>query len=199
MSYPKKLQKLVEMFKILPGVGEKTAERYAYSIKESDLENVESLCEALIDFKNNSKECEICGCLSDETVCDVCADDSRDQSVICVVEDSKKVFTIEKTNTYKGRYHVLSGLISPIEGINPENININSLINKRINEKVKEVIIALNPSIEGEVTSMYIQKLLENKKIKVSRLSYGIPLGTDIEYLDPIMISKALEDRKTIS
>lgn len=199
MLYPKKLEKLIESFKLLPGVGEKTAERYAYSMKEKDYENVEELCNSLIDFKKNIKDCLICGCICDEEICEICSDKGRDISVICIVEDSRKLFTIERTGTFRGLYHVLSGLISPIEGINPDNINLNSLIHKRINKDVKEVIIALNPSIEGEVTSMYIQKLLENKKIKVSRLSYGIPLGTDIEYLDPIMISKALEDRKTIS
>ena len=136
--------------------------------------------------------------MTDKDVCEICASKSRNDSIICVVEDSKNAYIFERSGNYKGKYHILNGLINPIEDINPEDINIFSLINNRINEKVKEVIIALSPSIEGETTSLYIQKLLEKKNIKISRLSYGIPLGSDIEYLDPLMISKALEDRKYI-
>ena len=132
-------------------------------------------------------------------MCDICSDKNRDKSTICVVEDSKNVFFIEKTKKYNGLYHVLNGVISPIEGKNPEDLNLYSLLNNRITKDVKEVIIALNPSIEGEVTSLYIQKVLEKYNVKVSRLSYGIPMGSDIEYLDPIMISKAWDDRKVIS
>ena len=153
----------------------------------------------MTDFKKNIKVCEICGCLSDTKICNICDNKKRDNSTICVVEDSKNVFFIEKTGKYDGLYHVLNGLISPIDGKDPDDLNIMSLIDKRINSNIKEIIIALNPSIEGEVTSLYIQKLLEKYNIKVSRLSYGIPMGTDIEYLDPVMITKAWEDRKVIS
>ena len=153
----------------------------------------------MIDFKKNIKVCEICGCLSDTEICNICDNKKRDNSTICVVEDSKNVFFIEKTGKYDGLYHVLNGLISPKDGKDPDDLNIMSLIDKRINSNIKEIIIALNPSIEGEVTSLYIQKLLEKYNIKVSRLSYGIPMGTDIEYLDPVMITKAWEDRKVIS
>ena len=199
MSLPKSFADLVNNLTILPGVGEKTAERYVYSLYEKDKYEVENLAQALIDFKNNIKVCTNCGCISDNELCDVCSDKSRDISTLCIVEDSKSVFFIEKTKKYNGYYHVLNGLVSPIEGKNPEDLNICSLVNNRINDSVKEVIIALNPSIEGEVTSMYIQKVLEKFNIKVSRLSYGIPMGSDIEYLDPIMISKAWDDRKIIS
>ena len=199
MALPKSFENLVSNLSILPGVGEKTAERYAYAIYEKELEEVENLSSALIEFKKNIKNCEICGCLSDFDVCEICSDKERDKSTICIVEDSKSVFFIEKTGKYKGYYHVLNGLISPIEGINPEDLNISKLLNERINDSVKEIILAINPSIEGEVTSMYLQKLLEKYDVKVSRLSYGIPMGSDLEYLDPIMISKALDDRKTIS
>ena len=183
----------------MPGVGEKTAERFVYSIYEKDIEEIENLANALTDFKKNIKVCEICGCLSDTEICNICDNKKRDNSTICVVEDSKNVFFIEKTGKYDGLYHVLNGLISPIDGKDPDDLNIMSLIDKRINSNIKEIIIALNPSIEGEVTSLYIQKLLEKYNIKVSRLSYGIPMGTDIEYLDPVMITKAWEDRKVIS
>ena len=199
MPLPKSFSNLVSNLSILPGVGEKTAERYVYALYEKDDSEIENLSNALLEFKKNIKNCSICGCLSDFEECEICSDKGRDKSTICVVEDSKSVFFIEKTGKYKGFYHVLNGLISPIEGINPEDLNISDLLNKRINKDVKEIIIALNPSIEGEVTSMYLQKLLEKHDVKVSRLSYGIPMGSDIEYLDPIMISKALDDRKIIS
>lgn len=199
MILPKSFEQLVNTLTILPGVGEKTAERFVYSIYEKDIEEIENLANALIDFKKNIKVCEICGCLSDTEICNICDNKKRDNSTICVVEDSKNVFFIEKTGKYDGLYHVLNGLISPIDGKDPDDLNIMSLINKRINSNIKEIIIALNPSIEGEVTSLYIQKLLEKYNIKVSRLSYGIPMGTDIEYLDPVMITKAWEDRKVIS
>ena len=199
MPLPKSFSNLVSNLSILPGVGEKTAERYVYSLYEKEYEEIENLANSLIEFKKNIKNCNICGCLSDFDECEICTDKGRDSSTICVVEDSKSVFFIEKTGKFNGYYHVLNGLISPIEGINPEDLNISKLLNERIDKSVKEIILALNPSIEGEVTSMYLQKLLEKKDVKVSRLSYGIPIGSDIEYLDPIMISKALDDRKVIS
>lgn len=199
MILPKSFEHLMNCLTILPGVGEKTAERFVYSIYNNDIQEIENLSEALIEFKNTIKTCEICGCLSDNNICDVCSNGKRDKTTICIVEDSKNVFFVEKTGKYNGLYHVINGLISPIDDIGPEDLNVTSLINNRINDKIKEVIIALNPTIEGEVTSLYIQKLLEKYKVKVSRLSYGIPMGTDIEYLDPIMITKAWEDRKVIS
>ena len=199
MNLPKSFLDLVNNLLILPGVGEKTAERYAYSLYEKEPDEVDNLVAALVEFKKNMKECEICGCITDNDICDVCQDKNRDKNTICIVEDSKSVFFIEKTKKYNGYYHVLKGLISPIDGKNPEDLNISSLMNNRINDDIKEVIIALNPTIEGEVTSLYIQKLLSKRNIKVSRLAYGIPMGSDLEYLDPIMISKAWDDRKIIS
>lgn len=199
MPLPRCFTQLVNSLEILPGVGEKTAERFVYSLYEKDLDDIEYLANALLDFKKNIKTCEICGALSDDNICERCQDQDRDKSTICIVEDSKSLFSIEKTKKYKGDYHVLNGLISPIDGKNPEDLNIYSLVNKRINENVKEVIFALNPSIEGEITSSYIQKILEKKNLKISRLSYGIPMGSDMEYLDPLMISRALDDRKVIS
>ena len=199
MALPRVFTDLVNNLTLFPGVGEKTAERYVYSLCDKEPEEVENLANALIDFKKNIRYCEVCGCLTDTDLCDICSDKNRDKSTICVVEDSKNVFFIEKTKKYNGLYHVLNGVISPLEGKNPEDLNLYSLLNNRITKDVKEVIIALNPSIEGEVTSLYIQKVLEKYNVKVSRLSYGIPMGSDIEYLDPIMISKAWDDRKVIS
>ena len=199
MALPRIFTDLVNHLTLFPGVGEKTAERYVYSLCDKEPEEVENLANALIDFKKNIKYCEICGCLSETDECDICSNKNRDRSTICIVEDSKNVFFIEKTKKYNGLYHVLNGVISPIEGKNPEDLNLYSLLNNRITKDIKEIIIALNPSIEGEVTSLYIQKVLEKYDVKVSRLSYGIPMGSDIEYLDPIMISKAWDDRKVIS
>lgn len=199
MALPRIFTDLVNNLTLFPGVGEKTAERYVYSLCDKEPEEVENLANALIDFKKNIRYCEVCGCLTDTDECDICSDKNRDRSTICIVEDSKNVFFIEKTKKYNGLYHVLNGVISPIEGKNPEDLNLYSLLNNRITKDIKEFIIALNPSIEGEVTSLYIQKVLEKYNIKVSRLSYGIPMGSDIEYLDPIMISKAWDDRKVIS
>lgn len=197
MLVPKSFEQLVNVFQMLPGVGEKTAERYAYALENKDEDELINFTDAILNFKRNIRHCSICNCLSDEDMCPVCQDSSRDSTTICIVGDSKTAFSIDKTNRYNGKYYILNGLISPVDGINPENLNLEGLM---INvNKYNEIIIALNPSIEGEITSMYIQKKLENKNVKVSRLSYGIPMGSEIEYLDPIMISKALEDRKFIS
>lgn len=199
MVYPKDFSDLIESFKLLPGVGDKSAERFVYCIDEMSDEEVQNFSENLKKFKKNIKRCEICGHYSSNDICDVCADKTRDLSTICVVEDSKSVFKFETSGNYKGLYHVLGSLISPIDDINPDDLNINNLISKRLNDNVKEIIIALTPSIEGETTSLYLQKLLENKNVKVSRLSYGLPIGSDIEYLDPITLIKAIDDRKFIS
>lgn len=198
MPLPKSFTDLVNNLTILPGVGEKTAERFVYSLYEKDEDEIENLAQSLIDFKKTIRNCSICGCLSDEDECEVCQDKTRDKNTICIVEDSKNVFFIEKTRKYNGYYHVLNGLISPIDGIDPEDLNISSLMNGRLVD-VQEIILAINPSIEGEVTSLYLKKILEKYNIKISRLSYGIPMGGDMEYLDPLMISKALDDRKVIS
>lgn len=198
MALPKSFVNLVNNLSMLPGVGEKTAERYVYSLYGREYEEIENLAESLLYFKKTIRKCEVCGCISDDKICEICSNTDRDKNTICIVEDSKSVFFIEKTKKFNGYYHVLNGLISPIEGINPEDLNISSLIENRIKD-TKEIIIALNPSIEGEVTSLYLQKILEKYNVKVSRLSYGIPAGGDIEYLDPLMISKALEDRKVIN
>lgn len=198
MFYPKVFEDLMEDFKKLPGIGDKTAERFVYKIENLSNEEIEKFSEDLKVFKSKIRKCKTCGVITDKEECNLCSSKSRDNSIICVVEDSKNAFLFEKSGNYNGKYHILNGLINPIEDVNPEDINIYSLINKRITDDVKEIIIALSPSIEGETTSLYIQKLLEKKNIKISRLSYGIPMGSDIEYLDPIMVSKALEDRKYI-
>lgn len=205
MIYPDEFQNLMDSFKQMPGIGDKSAERFVYAIDQLDYDKVETFSKNLLDFKNNIRKCEICGHLTNHERCSICDDETRDKSTICVVEDSKSVFMFEKTGQFKGVYHVLGGLISPIDEINPDDINLYSLVNNRVNGDIKEIIIALNPSVEGEMTSLYIQKLLEDKNsnssgnVKLSRLSYGIPVGADIEYMDPLTIIRAIDDRKFLS
>ena len=198
MTYPSAFERLIQDFKKMPGIGEKTAERFVFTINNLSEQEVSDFSNDLIKFKNEIKNCKVCGILTDKDMCEICSSKNREDSTICVVEDSKSAYLFEKSGRFNGKYHILNGLINPIEDVNPEDINIYSLVNDRINDNVKEIIIALSPSIEGETTSLYIQKLLEKKNVKVSRLSYGIPMGSDIEFLDPLMISKALEDRKYI-
>lgn len=199
MIYPEEFEQLIESFKKLPGVGDKSAERYVYAIDKMDYDTIDEFVKNLLSFKKNIHKCDVCGHLTNSDLCKICSSTVRDKSIICVVEDSKSVFMFEKTGKYNGVYHVLGGLISPIDDINPEDINIYSLINNRIDDDVKEVILSLNPSVEGEMTSLYIKKLLEGKNVKVSRLSYGLPMGADIEYLDPLTIIRAMDDRKILS
>ncbi len=199
MIYPDEFEKLLESFKRFPGIGDKSAERFVYAVDSLDIDQVEEIANNLINFKKNIRKCKICGHLTNKDICNICDSNTRDKNLICVVEDSKSVFSFEKTGKFSGTYHVLGGLISPIDEINPEDLNIYSLVNDRINEETNEIIIALNPTVEGEMTSLYIQKLLEGKNVKISRLSYGIPMGADIEYLDPLTIIRAMDDRKFLS
>ncbi len=197
--YPLVLQKTIDYLKLLPSIGEKTAERMVLSLLELDDEIIEDLSKNLSECKKVLKPCKICGHLTDQEICNICSDDNRDKSLICVLEDYKSVFNFEKNGNYNGTYHVLNGLISPIENITPEDININSLL-KRIDENENcEIILALKSNIEGETTTLYIKKILEKKNVIVSRLSYGIPMGAEIDYLDSLTLNKAIEDRKTIS
>ena len=198
MNYPKTIQNLIECFKKMPGVGEKTAERYVLSLLEMDEEVLEKFSNYLKEIKYNIKRCKICNNLSEEDICSICQDSTRDHSTICVVEEPKNVFSFEKAGTYLGVYHVLDGLISPLEGIRPENINIPSLLKRIEEEKIKEVIIAVKACVEGETTAMYIAKKLENKNVKVSKIAYGIPLGADMGYIDSSTLEISLENRQQI-
>lgn len=199
MLYPKAISDLIDSFSKLPGIGPKTAERLAfYTINKMSNEDVLKLSKSLVDVKHNIINCEICGHITDISPCNICNDKSRDKSTIAVVEESKDVITIEKMREYHGYYHVLHGVISPINGVGPKDINIYNLINRLKNNEVKELIIATNPSIEGESTAMYIAKLLENTDIKVTRLARGLPVGGDLEYADEITLLRALEGRSEI-
>lgn len=198
MNYPKIIQSLIDCFKKIPGVGEKTAERYVLSLLDMDDDVLNEFAGYLKNLKHKIVRCKICHNLSEGEICDICKDTTRDHSTICVVEEPKNVFSFEKAGTYLGTYHVLDGLISPLEGIRPENINIASLLERVEKESIKEVIIAVKACVEGETTAMYIAKKLENKNVKVSKIAYGIPLGADMGYIDASTLEISLENRQQI-
>lgn len=198
MNYPKIIQSLIDCFKKIPGVGEKTAERYVLSLLDMDDDVLKEFADHLKNLKHKIVRCRICHNLSEGEICDICKDTTRDHSTICVVEEPKNVFSFEKAGTYLGTYHVLDGLISPLEGIRPENINIASLLERVEKESIKEVIIAVKACVEGETTAMYIAKKLENKNVKVSKIAYGIPLGADMGYIDASTLEISLENRQQI-
>lgn len=199
MIYPKILENIIEYYKKLPGIGEKSAERLALATLDLTNEQISDFSSSLLEAKENLSPCNICGHLTDKEVCDICSDDARDKNVICVIEDYKSVFTFEKVGNYKGTYHVLNGLISPTEGIGYEDINLSSLIDRVEKLEKPELILALKSNIEGETTTLFIKKIFEDKDVTISRLSYGIPMGADIDYIDVVTLDKALDDRKKIS
>ena len=199
MNYPKTILNIIECFKKFPGIGEKTAERMALFTLEMDEEVLDLFSKSLKNVKRKIRKCEKCGSLTEEELCEICKDKTRDNTTLCVVEECKNVILFEKIGSYRGMYHVLNGLISPLEGINPDDININELLKRKKKEKIKEVILALKPSIEGETTALYIKKMLEGEKIKVSKIAHGIPLGAEIDYIDPLTLEMAIEDRREIS
>ena len=190
---------MIDCFKKLPGVGEKTAERFSLSVLDFDEKLIESFSDSIKDVKYKIKRCSICNNLTESDVCDICRDDARDSSVICVVSEAKNSILFEKIGSYRGKYHILNGLISPLDGIGPEDINIDKLIERIDSEGVSEVILALKPSIEGETTSLYISKVLSGKGVRVTKIAQGIPMGADMEYIDMLTLEMALSDRKEIS
>jgi len=197
-DYIEALQRLSEQFGRLQGVGRKSAMRMAFSVLELDSETVEEFAKTLIEAKEKIHECSVCGNLTDKEACSVCSDLSRDKSLICVVEDVKAVMSIEKVREFKGVYHVLHGAISPVNGITPDKIRFKELIQRVGEGDVSEVIIATNPTPDGEVTAMYISKYLKPLGIKVTRLAYGVPVGSDIEYADEITLGRAIEGRRDV-
>ena len=188
--------RLINEFNKLPGVGMKTAQRYAYKIVNMEESEAKAFADAIINAKKSVKYCKICGNFSEEDVCDVCKNRSAD--VICVVKEPKDVIAIEKLNEFNGVYHVLHGTISPLDGIGPNDINIKGLLERIGKGGVKEVIMATNPDVEGEATAMYITNLIKPLEIKVSRIAHGIPVGTDLEYADEVSLARAFVDRKEL-
>ena len=199
MNYPKTILNLIECFKKFPGIGEKTAERLALSTLNMDDEIINLFSKSLKDGKTKIKKCSRCGSLTEDDLCQICKDENRDRKTLCVVEECKNVILFEKIGTFRGIYHVLGGLISPLDGINPEDIHIDKLIKRIKDENIKEVILAIKPSVEGETTTLYIRKMLEGTDVKISKIAHGIPMGADIDYIDPLTLEMAIEDRTTIS
>ena len=193
--YPESIEKLIECFKILPSVGNKTAERYALAMLEAPKEKIEQLIETLQLVSNEIKRCPICGNLTDKQLCSICCDENRDNTTICIVQQPKDVIAMEKVKSYKGLYHVLYGAISPLKGILPEDLNIESLFS-RINENIKEVIIATNPTMEGDTTALYLIKALKKyPTITITKLANGLPIGANLDYADEMTLTRALDGR----
>ena len=192
------LDRLVEQFERLPGLGKKTARRLAYYVVTRQDNMAQNFSEALLEAKEKIKYCSVCQNLTDGEVCSICGSNDRDRSIICVVEDAQDVMAFERTREYKGLYHVLHGVISPLDGIGPDQLKIRELMTRLSSGEVTEIVVATNPTVEGEATASYISRLVKSMEIKVSRLAYGIPVGSDLEYADEVTLSRALEGRKEI-
>lgn len=198
MYYPEPISKLIDSFTKLPGIGPKTAVRLAFYVIDMNEDDVVDFSKALVNAKRELSYCTICGHITDQEICSVCSDQSRDESVVCVVEDSKDVIAMEKMKEFNGTYHVLHGSISPMDGIGPEDINVPDLISRLKDEKIKEVILATNPNIEGEATAMYISRLVKPSGINTTRMAHGLPMGGDLEYADEVTLAKSLEGRREV-
>ncbi len=192
------LQKLAEQFARLPGIGRKSAMRLAFSILELSDEEAQGFANTILEAKEKVHLCPVCQSLTDKELCSVCGDLSRDRSTIMVLEDTKAVQSLEKVREYRGLYHVLHGVISPMNGVTPDKLKIKELLSRIADDEVKEIIIATNPTVEGEATAMYLSKLLKPFDIKITRLAYGIPVGSDLEYADEVTLYRAIEGRRDI-
>lgn len=195
---PAPLEALIEQFERLPGIGRKTAQKLAFSVLETPKHEAEEFAKAIMDAHEKICYCQICQTLTDEEICSICANDARDHNVICVVEDTRYLLAVERTGEYEGVYHVLHGLISPMEGIGPDQLTIKELLKRIESSEVHEVIVATNANVEGEATAMYLGRLLKPLSIRVTRLAYGIPVGGDLEYADEVTILRALTGRSEI-
>ncbi|MBU0903603.1 MAG: recombination mediator RecR [Planococcaceae bacterium] len=198
MHYPEPISKLIDSFMKLPGIGPKTAARLAFFVLGMKEDTVLDFAKALVDAKRNLSFCTICGHITDTDPCRICQDKQRDDTIICVVQDPKDVIALEKMRDYHGLYHVLHGAISPMDGIGPEDINVPPLLKRLQDERVQELILATNPTIEGEATAMYISRLVKPSGIRTTRIAHGLPIGGDLEYADEVTLSKALEGRREL-
>ncbi len=196
--YSPSIEKLIEAFEKLPSIGSKTAARLAFHILDASEEETKEFVQAILDAKQNLKYCSTCYNISDTDPCPICANQNRDHSTICIVEDVRDVVAMERTHEFKGVYHVLHGSISPMNGIGPDEIRIKELLSRLMKGEVKEIILATNPRVEGEATAMYISKLVKPLGIKATRIAHGIPVGGDLEYTDEVTLSKALEGRREV-
>ncbi|AXI07516.1 recombination protein RecR [Oceanobacillus sp. 143] len=198
MYYPEPISKLIDSFTKLPGIGPKTAVRLAFFVINMKDDDVFDFANALVNAKRELTHCNVCGNITDQDPCLICQDNSRDNSIICVVQDPKDVIAMERMKEFQGKYHVLNGVISPMDGIGPEDINVPALLNRLKDDEVKEIILATNPNIEGEATAMYISRLVKPSGIKTTRIAHGLPVGGDLEYADEVTLSKALEGRRDL-
>lgn len=192
------LERLIEQFERMPGVGHKSAQRLAYYVLGLSREETQAFTQAVSEAHDKIHYCAVCCNLTDKELCPVCGNSSRDVSTICVVEDPRDVFALERTNEYHGTYHVLHGVISPLSGIGPEQLCVNELLDRLKDDTVKEIIMATNPTVEGEATAMYLSRLIKPMGVKVTRLAYGIPVGGDLEYADEVTLSRAMEGRREL-
>ena len=196
--YPNSIKNLIESFKFLPGIGEKTAERLTFAVLELEEEQAEFFSESIINLQKNIHKCKVCNTLTENELCFICENKLRNNDVLCVVEDTKSVFLFEKLGMFDGYYHVLNGLISPLDGVNPEDIGLDKLIDHINDDSFEEVVFAFRPSIEGETTALYIKRILDGMNIRVTRLASGVPIGADMEYVDSLTLERALKDRKEV-
>ena len=197
-SYPEPLAKLMNELRKLPGVGPKTSQRFAFYMLKMPEEDTKALAQAIYDIKSSLIYCEVCGNITQEDPCRICTDPNRDHSVICVVEEPDDLLALDRTKQYNGVYHVLMGVLSPLEGINPQDLRIKELFERVNSEDISEIILATNHTTEGQTTALYIAKQLERLDIKLTRIAYGIPVGGDLEYTDEVTLGKALEGRREI-
>lgn len=198
MAFSASIEKLIEEFEKLPSIGHKTAVRLAFHVLNSSEENAIQFANTIVDARKNLKYCSVCNNITDVDPCPICANVKRNRETICVVEDVRDIIPIERTHEYSGVYHVLHGVISPVNGVGPNDIKIRELITRIGNEDVKELILATNPNVEGEATAMYISKLVKPFNIKTTRIAHGIPIGGDLEYIDEVTLAKALENRREL-
>ncbi|NLN14270.1 MAG: recombination protein RecR [Tissierellia bacterium] len=197
-QYALPIANLIEQLSKLPGIGRKTAQRLAFFILEMDTLEVEQLSKAIINAKEKISLCSICYNLTDMDPCHICEDSKRDKSIICVVEGAKDIIAMERTREFKGQYHVLHGVISPMDNVGPNDIRVRELLNRLSSGEVKEVILATNPTVEGEATALYLSKLIKPLGVRVTRIAHGIPVGGDLEYFDEVTLSKAMENRREL-
>lgn len=197
-GYPEPITRLIEQYMKLPGVGPKTAARLAFFTLDMSEGDVKQFAQALLDVKTKLTECSVCCNITDSNPCSICSDSSRDESILCVVQDSKDVMAMERTHEFRGKYHVLHGAISPMEGIGPNDIRLRELLQRIAETDVSEVVLATNPNVEGEATAMYISRLLKPFNLNVTRIAHGLPVGGDLEYADEVTLAKAFEGRRKI-
>lgn len=196
--FPESLNNLIEEFQKLPTIGRKSAESLAMNIVERDEADIKDFSKALMEVKEKIHRCDICGNLTEADICDICKDITREEDFICIVEDVKDLIAIEKSGAFHGKYHVLGGLISPSDGIGPDELNIDKLLNRIESEGIKEIILAISSTIEGETTALFLTSLLNEKNVRVTKIAQGIPVGSNLEYFDQLTLERAIEDRREI-